>query len=712
MLVLLLLWALFASASVRLANDYLYDRALSSHERFADNDIVIVAIDEDSLAQLGQWPWPRTVHADFLRQLSAAQPRGILFDVLFTEPAEGDAELNEVMKNVANLASPLLLLPKNNGFVVESDFDVIRPIVHGDKLGHVAVNSDADGVVRRVQLDYKQKNERFNALALQVLNSQKLGEYVVPFNVRQGSYRTVSYRSVLDGEVDVAFLRDKYVLVGAMASGLGEQFVTPVSGMDGRMSGVEIHANILDGLKNNIVLSFMNHWIWSVLPIVVLMFGFLALRERFHFIWLGFVSTVFVVLNLFLMWCYYIWLPPVLTVGGIFLAYLLWSWRRLAVLVTYAQNEWYALLTATGSLLPLLSTDLKSRFRPHEIELSMDYAHRLHDLVSTSLQKLPTGLLVVDLVGNLHLCNREASHILQRVGFDKQKKHRLQEALYSLDDSIVWLDTHDLDWLDGVELNGGAGVFSVHIVPIRYEDQLTMWLVNLLELTNERHAQSVRADLIRFLSHDLRTPQVSILAVMDLHPMLDGEVRAQVTHHVQRTLNWADDVVRLTEAKNLGLNATEFNFAVLAQEVVDEIYAQAQSKNINISLDDECFDDLWLHADKSLLSRALINLLTNAVRYSDAGSGVMIDFVASDLEIRVRVKDQGVGMDALHVAALIAGSQIKNTHLEVDAAGSLGVGLHMVYAVIQSHNGRVEVSSEVGQGSVFTLILPRSITVK
>ena len=64
-----LLWLLADTRSLQLANFYAYDRVLSAHERMGDPDIVVVAIDEDSLAQLGHWPWRRTVHADFLNQL-------------------------------------------------------------------------------------------------------------------------------------------------------------------------------------------------------------------------------------------------------------------------------------------------------------------------------------------------------------------------------------------------------------------------------------------------------------------------------------------------------------------------------------------------------------------------------------------------------------------------------------------------------------------
>ena len=98
-----LLWLLADTRSLQLANFYAYDRVLSAHERMGDPDIVVVAIDEDSLAQLGHWPWRRTVHADFLNQLKLSHPRAVLFDVLFTESSQNqsdDLRLAKAMEEV------------------------------------------------------------------------------------------------------------------------------------------------------------------------------------------------------------------------------------------------------------------------------------------------------------------------------------------------------------------------------------------------------------------------------------------------------------------------------------------------------------------------------------------------------------------------------------------------------------------------------------
>ena len=735
-----LLWLLADTRSLQLANFYAYDRVLSAHERMGDPDIVVVAIDEDSLAQLGHWPWRRTVHADFLNQLKLSHPRAVLFDVLFTESSQNqsdDLRLAKAMEEVPNLVSPFLLIPSSQTDSAGS-FEIIPPVVRGKGLGHIAVNSDSDGVVRRIQLRYRNDQEIFDAAGVKLLQlgeplfSQKIIEqkvqtftakqqnFDIPLNVPKGGYQTVSYRSVLDGEVPAEFLRDKYVLVGVTALGLGDQFTTPISGIDGTVPGVEIHANLIDALKNGWSIVTL-HKGWSAVPVILLMIGFLLVKERFHLWTFMVILAAFLSTVLWLMWSFYIWLPPVLGALGMLWVYLLWSWRRLALVVRYAQTEWQGVQNSAGNLLPLLSPQPKSHFLPHSIELGMDYTHRLHNLVSNSLEHLPSGLLVIDTTGYIRLCNEE----MQRI-FDKAELHvqlepasSLQSILTMLDPNVQawtqWQDASDFDWLNGIEISGSAGVFKLHAVPIRYEtaDNVNVWLVNFIELTAERFAQRERSNLVKFLSHDLRTPQVAILAVLDLHPNTAPIVKHEITHQVRRTLNWANELVYLTQAQNDDLKLSEVNLADVAQEAVDEVFWLAEAKKIRLQhepISEELYGAMWLVADKKLIYRAVVNLLTNAIRYSNDGMAVILS-LAIDLDhLVLYVKDQGVGISKQQLEALRGDSlqwpQKKENQL--DAAGSLGVGLSMVYAVMRRHNGRLDIESVLGSGSSFSLHFPKN----
>ena len=252
------------------------------------------------MAQFGRWPWNRQIHANFLEKLTQANPRGILFDVLFVEPSANkldDEVLARVINKTPNLVLPLLLMPTNERIGFDGELNVLKPIFPQVATGHIAVSTDMDGVVRRMRLRYQQGNQSFNALGLQLLmlgeaeqyksvlrqRAQAIeasgGVYGLPLNVPKGGYMTISYRNIVNGEVSADFLRDKYILVGATALGLGDQFTTPVSGQDGTVSGIEIHANLIDGLKNGWVIQTVNTWYLLALPIVLLMFAFLLITS-------------------------------------------------------------------------------------------------------------------------------------------------------------------------------------------------------------------------------------------------------------------------------------------------------------------------------------------------------------------------------------------------------------------------------------------------
>ncbi len=265
----------------RQSSDFLFRAADLQQSSKPEKRIVIVGIDDKSLEQLGHFSlWPRSHHTQLIDALADAKARVVVFDILFAEPAPGDQELAASIRNAGNVVLPVIHTPAVNDSTVTPQKvqarRFLRPLVVFEEgaaaLGHANVVPDADGVVRRLPLAIRNGDSYEPALALaavagylrrpEVIESPAAGN-VLPFAGRsipvsdhnemlinyigspQGtggtvSFPTVSFVDVLNGKTPPALFQDKLVIVGAMASGLGDTFWTPMGRM---MSGVEIHAS-------------------------------------------------------------------------------------------------------------------------------------------------------------------------------------------------------------------------------------------------------------------------------------------------------------------------------------------------------------------------------------------------------------------------------------------------------------------------------------
>ncbi len=282
------------------------------------DSIVIVGIDDTSLEKLGHFPsWPRSYHAELIQILTEAGARVIAFDFLFAEPTPDDEALAAAIKEADKVILPVIGMTMGADFLVKRRLTqpsgFIRPtdILEQEAvaLGHANVFPDADGVVRRIPVVLGEGGDAEPALALaavakylrrpEVLESPIM-DNLLPFAGRQipvvrdrsllinyidslheasglAHFQLIPFVDVIDGKTDLNVFKDKMVLIGATASGLGDTFWTPV----GEMPGVEIHAVAMHTILNGNFLKPI-HSAVSIASILVLslLSGLLALRFK------------------------------------------------------------------------------------------------------------------------------------------------------------------------------------------------------------------------------------------------------------------------------------------------------------------------------------------------------------------------------------------------------------------------------------------------
>ena len=738
----------------------IYDKLITHSGRPARDDIIIVAIDDYSLAQLGRWPWPRELHARLIDRLTQSRPRRIGLDIILSEPETspgvGDALLQTAIDQSARVVLPVIAANRGQGLVATPPIPALAAAAFG--LGHIALDIDRDGVTRSTHLFEGDKTQLWphfslkiggeNLLAPQPLpvslfppteptEWQRRRPILIPFSGGSGHFTSIPYLAVLRGEVPAAVFTDKYVLVGATAIGMADTYPTPVTGESGGMAGVEINANILAGLldqKSLVPASPELAAIASCIPVLIALLCCYYTSPRTGLIVSGFL-LILVALATLLLFRSGVWLPPAAACIALLMAYPLWSWRRLEAAINYLGRE-FQLLDREPHLLPeirpaaSISTDMLDR-HIHAMEQAVQRVRDLRRFVFDSLNSLPDATLVTSVDGYVLLANTNAIHYFNRLGFD-EVEGALLPYLFStpsqtvpravdmtVDDAINWWNLlspeHAATFGTGVEFRNHLGAeLLVRSAPSRSEKQeLTGWIVSIVDISAIRSAERSRDETLRFLSHDMRAPQASILALLELQNeaatvLPQAELFSRIEKASRRTLGLADNFVQLARAESHEYRLEEVAFHDIVYDATDEMWSLAKSRHITIQnqIDD---DDCSIRVDRGLITRALGNLLSNAINYSPSGSTITCSLhtrnSGAQKQIICSVSDQGVGIADADQGKLFHRFQRVESSDQPRHDG-IGLGLVFVKTVVERHHGTIEFVSKLGVGTIFTITLP------
>ncbi len=409
---ILLLVALLTSYSGVLSrvDNLLYDLGQRLHSRTPPSDLVIVAIDEDSLSKLGRWPWSRRLHAALIDRLHADGARVIGLDLVFAEPDTADQPADEALaesvRRAGNVVLPVLLESSRvNGQLLET-LPLPQLLERAAALGRVHAELDQDGIARSIFLwegvgapvwpHFAQAVlATAGELPASVSRAPPLVADAMPFAlVRQmprrvsflgppGHVRTLSYVQALTGEFAAGTFRDRIVLVGATAAGMGDQLPTPVSGLRQPMSGVEFNANAVEAMRSGRLLRTLPSVVVLVAAALLVLTPLLWLPRLNPLgglvasgAWFVAVAAAAIVLPVVMR----VWMPVAGALLAILLAYPVWGWRRLESAGRFLDHELKRLHQELG---PAAVAPPKAQSRdPFEarIQQVQAAAHRLRHL--------------------------------------------------------------------------------------------------------------------------------------------------------------------------------------------------------------------------------------------------------------------------------------------------------------------------------------------
>jgi PAS domain S-box-containing protein len=340
------------------------------------------------------------------------------------------------------------------------------------------------------------------------------------------------------------------------------------------------------------------------------------------------------------------------------------------------------------------------------------------DLARIALESTNIGIWIIDLTTRAFLPSACAKELfgyttdqemsldaaMSRISSKKRLVSAIENAFTKRENfSIVFPvgDAGDRRWLS---MLGGCN---------NTEDKNCYFSGVVMDVTEQKHNDLRKSRFIGIVSHELKTPLTALKAYIQ---MLNTWAKKQKDHftigalskaerQVKKMLNMINGLLNLSGAESgeIHLNKQDFLMNDLIREVIEETQFITASDNIILVP----FETVKVNADQEKIEQVLINLLSNAAKYSGKDTLIEISCVQSKDSLQLNVKDFGMGIKPENIE-LLFDPHYRVESKETEKISGFGIGLYLCAEIIKRHNGKIWVESELGKGSTFMFTLPLS----
>ncbi len=680
------------------------------------NDIVVIAVDDHTLEARGGWPLKRTDYAELLEKLADTgnHPKAIGFDILFPDPMPLDHLLAEQLRRHTVFLAAEKPPAASSGLAPGRQINpVLSEAANG--VAHINLSFEKDGSLRGAHLldnGVPQLTLAMSGRVAQAYTSHGSYRRIHLVDPKVG-FPTASLADVLSGQVPLQLFKDKYVLIGSTAPSLGDHFPTLYSGdQSSGTPGVMLHANLLNDILRDQLIEPVPMWVQVALcwlSLVIALGALLVLSPFAELLVNVCVGLSAMLVSFGLMNFMRCWFDPGLCVIAIALLKPAWAWRRNEMIVNFMAERAAKLENVQrkrkklrqGLQLRHFTSDTLlqySRLLDNAIGMVNDRLQFLQRVVS----QIPTAMLVADGDGRTVLMNPRMQQDLP-AGLVQagQSLEPLMSHLGLLTQNLEMLSDKD-HFVSGQDPLGGLRHFIFRVAKIPQEDDKALWVLSLTDVTEMRQFQAQRDRTLQLLSHDMRTPIASIIA-LSRKPVPDTRVATEsasnIHRHARTLLSMMDDFIFSIHAQAPQYRLVELLLDTLVDEAVYQVKDIAHAEQMQLVQDFEETPQ-FVMADQRLLTRVLVNLLVNAIRYGAKG-GV----------IRVSVKHDDVDQPSPCVRCTMTNvvAEPAKDHSEGFSTGkSFGLGLNFVQTVVKKHNGHLHMNLPQTPGAlaVVELVFP------
>ena len=289
-----------------------------------------------------------------------------------------------------------------------------------------------------------------------------------------------------------------------------------------------------------------------------------------------------------------------------------------------------------------------------------------------------------------------------------------------------------------IPLSGNKKIFGVVVIKLKqnpiepFENSILLSIIGECSLAIENYYnlkekelneilaknEQVRANLLRAISHDLRTPLTSIMGNSDNllfnNKILDEDIKMQMYSEIYEDSLWlvnlVENILSITKLENgkIKLNYT----TELVDDIIDEALKHINKNKIKHSIIVKRFKDLLLvNVDVRLVIQVFINLIDNAIKYTPEGSTIIISVTKNESKVIINVIDNGPGIKDMDKNRIFEMFYIGD-NIIVDGRKSLGLGLSLCKSIINAHGCEIKVSDNEPTGAIFTFDLPiKEVTI-
>ncbi len=327
------------------------------------------------------------------------------------------------------------------------------------------------------------------------------------------------------------------------------------------------------------------------------------------------------------------------------------------------------------------------------------------DYLLESFASMREGVVLVESGGGIRWCNQAAVDMLG-LRYPEDAGQAITNLVRS-PEFIQYLQAGRFE--EPLQFTGGADRRRhLQLIVTRFAEGDRLLIVR--DVSELVRTEQIRRDFVGNVSHELRTPLTVITGylgnfLMDRDSLPETWARAfqQMSQQARRMENLLKDLLWLSriEAEERAGKTESVDLAALLEELRDEIAHGWPDRSLQLQLDTR----RPVQGDYRELYSCVSNLVANAMKYSDGDSPVSVHLREQGGELRLSVRDRGIGIDARHIPRLTE-RFYRVDDSRSSATGGTGLGLAIVKHVVASHGARLEIDSELGEGSCFTLVFP------